>query len=68
MVAFNNPNCFIPGWYWVLPAAQLKRNQIKPVTILGRDLAVYRSASGQVSIVDAYCPHMGAFGRRLRRW
>jgi phenylpropionate dioxygenase-like ring-hydroxylating dioxygenase large terminal subunit len=57
---FNNPNCFIPGWYWVLPSVQLKHNQVKAVTVLGRDLVVYRSASGKVSIVDAYCPHMGA--------
>jgi phenylpropionate dioxygenase-like ring-hydroxylating dioxygenase large terminal subunit len=57
---FNQPDRFIPGWYWVLQSAQLKPNQVKAVTILGRELVVYRSASGKVAIADAYCPHMGA--------
>ncbi|MBE9029682.1 aromatic ring-hydroxylating dioxygenase subunit alpha [filamentous cyanobacterium LEGE 11480] len=57
---FNHPDRFIQGWYWVMPSRPLKCGQVQPVTILGRDLAVYRTAAGQVAIVDAYCPHMGA--------
>ncbi len=57
---FNNPECFIEGWYWALPSHHLKVGQVKPVTLMGRDLAIYRVQDGTVTAVDAYCPHMGA--------
>jgi phenylpropionate dioxygenase-like ring-hydroxylating dioxygenase large terminal subunit len=57
---FNNPTQFIEGWYWALPSHQLRAGQIKAVTLLGKDLAIYRGASGQVVAMAAYCPHMGA--------
>lgn len=57
---FNNPHCFVEGWYWALPSHQLKRGQVKAVTLQGRDLALYRGANGTVVAMDAYCPHMGA--------
>ncbi|AUS99836.1 (2Fe-2S)-binding protein [Nostoc sp. CENA543] len=57
---FNNPTQFIAGWYWTLPSRQLKVGKVKAVTLLGRNLAIYRGVSGQVVAVDAYCPHMGA--------
>ncbi|WP_026793989.1 MULTISPECIES: aromatic ring-hydroxylating oxygenase subunit alpha [Planktothrix] len=57
---FNNPTQFVEGWYWVLPSKELKVGKVKAVTLLGRNLAIYRGISGQVVAVDAYCPHMGA--------
>jgi phenylpropionate dioxygenase-like ring-hydroxylating dioxygenase large terminal subunit len=57
---FNNPTQFVAGWYWVLPSQELKVGKVKAVTLLGRNLALYRGVSGQVVAVDAYCPHMGA--------
>ena len=57
---FNQSDRFVEGWYWAIPSHQLQRGQVKPVTLLGRDLAVYRGNDGQVVAVDAYCPHMGA--------
>ncbi|MCF4968925.1 aromatic ring-hydroxylating dioxygenase subunit alpha [Nostoc sp. CMAA1605] len=57
---FSNPTQFIAGWYWTLPSRQLKVGKVKAVTLLGRNLAIYRGVSGQVVAVDAYCPHMGA--------
>jgi phenylpropionate dioxygenase-like ring-hydroxylating dioxygenase large terminal subunit len=39
---FNNPERFIEGWYWAIPSRQLKVGQVKPVTLLGRELAIYR--------------------------
>ncbi|OLP19403.1 (2Fe-2S)-binding protein [Leptolyngbya sp. 'hensonii'] len=57
---FNHPDCFIPGWYWALPSRQLRVGQVKPVTLQGRDLALYRGRDGRAIAVDAYCPHMGA--------
>lgn len=57
---FNNSTQFIAGWYWVLPSKKLKVGKVKPVTLLGKNLAIYRGFSGEVKAVDAYCPHMGA--------
>jgi phenylpropionate dioxygenase-like ring-hydroxylating dioxygenase large terminal subunit len=57
---FNNSQTFIEGWYWALPCGQLGKNKVKHITLLGRDLAIYRGENGKVVAVDAYCPHMGA--------
>ncbi|HHP7245378.1 MAG TPA: Rieske 2Fe-2S domain-containing protein [Elainellaceae cyanobacterium] len=57
---FNNPSSFVEGWYWAIPSHQLKPNSVKPVTIMGRDLALYRTSKEDAVAMDAYCPHMGA--------
>ena len=57
---FNNPECFIEGWYWAIPSHELKVGEVKPVNLLGRELAIYRTSEGEAVAVDAYCPHMGA--------
>jgi phenylpropionate dioxygenase-like ring-hydroxylating dioxygenase large terminal subunit len=57
---FNHPERFIEGWYWVIPSKKLRVNEVKPVTVLGRELAIYRGKDKRAVIVDAYCPHMGA--------
>jgi len=57
---FNNPERFVEGWYWVMPSQNLRRGEVKAVTILGRNLVVYRGQDQRVVICDAYCPHMGA--------
>jgi phenylpropionate dioxygenase-like ring-hydroxylating dioxygenase large terminal subunit len=57
---FNHADRFVEGWYWAIASRQLKRGQVKPVTLQGRELALYRGQDGQVVALDAYCPHMGA--------
>ncbi|MDH6065660.1 aromatic ring-hydroxylating dioxygenase subunit alpha [Umezakia ovalisporum] len=57
---FNNPERFVEGWYWVLPSQKLGIKEVKSVTVLGRELAIYRGKNKVAVIVDAYCPHMGA--------
>jgi phenylpropionate dioxygenase-like ring-hydroxylating dioxygenase large terminal subunit len=57
---FNHPDRFIEGWYWALPSAELPVGAVKPVRLLGRELAVYRGEDGRAVALDAYCPHMGA--------
>ncbi|MEA5580369.1 aromatic ring-hydroxylating dioxygenase subunit alpha [Nodularia harveyana UHCC-0300] len=57
---FNNPTQFVEGWYWALPSKKLKVGKVKAVTLLGKNLAIYRGISGEVVAMDAYCPHMGA--------
>ncbi|QLE57323.1 aromatic ring-hydroxylating dioxygenase subunit alpha [Nostoc sp. TCL26-01] len=57
---FNHPERFIEGWYWVIPSQSLSIGEVKPVTILGKNLVIYRGKNRRVVIGDAYCPHMGA--------
>ncbi len=57
---FNNPEFFIEGWYWVMRSKNLRVGEVKPVTILGKELTIYRGKNRKVIIADAYCPHMGA--------
>jgi len=57
---FGQTDRVVEGWYWLLRAGDLKKKQVKPVEVLGRDLAVYRSETGKVVALDAHCPHMGA--------
>ena len=38
--------CFVPG--------------VRQAHILGLDLAVFRTSTGKLGIIDAYCPHLGA--------
>lgn len=48
------------GWYWALPSSALKKGEVKPVNLMGKELALFRTQSGQVKAIEAYCPHMGA--------
>jgi phenylpropionate dioxygenase-like ring-hydroxylating dioxygenase large terminal subunit len=57
---FNQRHVIAEGWYWLLQSRQLKRGQVKAVTLVGHELAVYRGTDGSVTALDAYCPHMGA--------
>ncbi|MEM9266435.1 MAG: aromatic ring-hydroxylating dioxygenase subunit alpha [Cyanobacteria bacterium P01_F01_bin.13] len=56
---FNCSERFVEGWYWALPARDLKPGQIASLTLMGRKLVIYRTQSHQVVALDGYCPHMG---------
>ena len=57
---FNHSSAVIEGWYWLCRARELRKGQVRALRLLGRDIAVFRGASGAVSALDAYCVHMGA--------
>lgn len=57
---FNNPDKIIEGWYWAMPARQLRRGRARAFDFFGRELVLYRGEDGRVYALDAYCPHMGA--------
>lgn len=56
----NLPPVYPNGWFALLESNELKRKQAKYVSALGENFAVFRSESGQVHVLDAYCPHLGA--------
>lgn len=57
---FNNPERFIEGWYWAMPSNNLRLGEVKPITLLGRKVVIYRCKDRKAVTFDAYCPHMGA--------
>ncbi|XP_078589339.1 cholesterol 7-desaturase nvd-like [Branchiostoma floridae x Branchiostoma japonicum] len=54
------PPVYPNGWWGILESRLLQRGQVKEVVALGEHLAVFRQENGTVSVVDAYCPHLGA--------
>ena len=50
---------FPRGWFMVARASDLT-GAPTPLRMFGRDLVMYRGASGRVVLLDAYCPHMQA--------
>jgi nitrite reductase/ring-hydroxylating ferredoxin subunit len=48
------------GWFAVAESAALKPGQVQRAFYLGRELALFRTASGVARVFDAYCPHLGA--------
>lgn len=57
---FNRPDRFIEGWHWALASDDLAPGEVRALTLLGRDLVLYRGTGGRAVAMDAYCPHMGA--------
>ena len=49
-------------YYWmpVAAVAELDDNPVKPVRLMGEDLALYRDKSGAYGLVDRHCPHRRA--------
>ena len=48
------------GWYVVDYADELKAGDVKSVRYFGEDQVLFRTESGEISMLDAYCPHLGA--------
>jgi nitrite reductase/ring-hydroxylating ferredoxin subunit len=48
------------GWFRVGYSAELKPGDVQPIKYFGRELVLFRSESGKASVLDAYCPHLGA--------
>ncbi|KAI5740321.1 hypothetical protein M8J76_002690 [Diaphorina citri] len=56
----NLPPVYPNGWFALLESSELKPKQAKYVSALGENFAVFRSERGEVHVLDAYCPHLGA--------
>lgn len=47
------------GWFRAAPSASLAAGEHRNLRMFGRDLVLFRTDSGAVSLIDAHCPHMG---------
>ena len=59
-LSFNSIIDIPQGWIWVCTAKSVRKNQIRAVNMMGREMIVFRGADGNIGALDAYCPHMGA--------
>jgi len=48
------------GWFCVGFSADLPAGAVERVTFAGRESVLFRTASGRLGLLDAYCPHLGA--------
>ena len=53
---FGIPN----SWYVVAYADELVPGQLQRLRYFDRDLVAFRGEGGEVAVLDAYCPHLGA--------
>jgi 3-ketosteroid 9alpha-monooxygenase subunit A len=51
---------YTSGWFQVAWSRELAPGGMKSLTCFGEELVLFRGASGQASVVDAHCPHLGA--------
>lgn len=51
---------FPNGWYPLIASRELKPGDVRYVSALGKEWAVFRTQSGKAAVVGAYCPHLGA--------
>jgi 3-ketosteroid 9alpha-monooxygenase subunit A len=58
--AYLEPGQYARGWHIVLFSQELQSGEVKQLHYFDRDLVAYRGESGQVAILDAHCPHLGA--------
>ncbi len=48
------------GWFQVAFSGELQPGHVKPLRYFDKDLVVFRTESGAISVLDAHCPHLGA--------
>ena len=55
-----SPYRFPTGWFIVGFASDLAAGEVKRVHYFGEEMVLFRTESGQVNVLDAYCQHLGA--------
>lgn len=48
------------GWYFIGYSDELAKGEVKPLSYFEREMVLFRTESGELGLMDAYCPHLGA--------
>ncbi len=48
------------SWYLIAFSDELTSGDVRRLEYIDRDLVAFRGESGQVAVLDAHCPHLGA--------
>jgi phenylpropionate dioxygenase-like ring-hydroxylating dioxygenase large terminal subunit len=51
---------FPTGWYVLAYGDELPPHHIRSLAFMGQEIVLFRTQSGQVAAMEAYCPHLGA--------
>ena len=51
---------FARGWFLLMFSDELKLGQVVPMKRFDQELVLFRTESGEVKVLDAHCPHLGA--------
>lgn len=52
------------GWFGIAHADDIAPGDVQRARYFGKELVIFRGESGEVSTVDAFCPHLGAHLRQ----
>lgn len=59
-MARNFPHPIAASWYAVADSHEVAVGEVLPLSLLERELVVFRGEDGEAHVLDAYCPHLGA--------
>src|ERR1700747_2087237 len=48
------------GWFQVAGSAEIGVGDVHRMKYFGREMVAWRAQSGQLTVMDAYCEHLGA--------
>lgn len=54
------PPPFPNGWFLAALSPELQRGEVRELQVFGKNLVLFRGMDGVASILDAFCPHLGA--------
>lgn len=57
---FNNPRVLSKGWYAICPGSQIQAGKCQSFELFHQRIVIFRTESGQLAALDAFCPHLGA--------
>ncbi|MEM7135375.1 MAG: Rieske 2Fe-2S domain-containing protein [Myxococcota bacterium] len=56
----NFPSRLPSGWFQIGYSDRVAAGDVVPLKYFGTDLVMFRTESGELSVLDAFCPHLGA--------
>jgi phenylpropionate dioxygenase-like ring-hydroxylating dioxygenase large terminal subunit len=48
------------GWFQIGWSGEIPSGAVRPMRYFGQDLVAFRTAAGELKVLDAYCRHLGA--------
>ena len=51
---------FPNSWFHLAPFSEFKKDEIRSFKFLGHDIIAFKSGDDSITVMDAYCPHLGA--------
>ncbi len=48
------------GWFQIAYVDEVEKGSVMPLRYFGKDLVLFRTESGVLTVLDAHCPHLGA--------